>query len=410
MLEIPSKAIEREFIQAISLRELFSKDEDNNFSKFKYDDRSNTQLEYRIPDHQRFPQWTLRKKRKLIDTVFRNYTMSGIILSKKIDLDQQTIYYDIEDGQTRLSILQEYYDNVFRYSENPEEKASIGMKFSELSTEYKDRFLDYQLSREVVTIPRTRPSDTQTSHINEMFERLQEGMPLKDFDKYWNRSSEPLVAFALELIEYYSDKDFGKSMEINNFSSNNRKRLSDICGLISGIIYGGKDGEHDKHNSPSFNLQIDVIKTPISNEDKQKVYQFCEYYNDIINQAYGQDNLPWKKGHLKQQFYNMNKVMGVILVDWKNNINGNGYDQSMTEEERKTMWIDIINITRISKNFMKGSATLWFGFPKGDIQNTFLSNINKRIIRIYEFYKSDDTWKNENHIEYENWHSTCENI
>ena len=120
MLEIPSKAIEREFIQAISLRELFSKDEDNNFSKFKYDDRSNTQLEYRIPDHQRFPQWTLRKKRKLIDTVFRNYTMSGIILSKKIDLDQQTIYYDIEDGQTRLSILQEYYDNVFRYSENPE--------------------------------------------------------------------------------------------------------------------------------------------------------------------------------------------------------------------------------------------------------------------------------------------------
>ena len=405
MMNIPSKALERDFIQAISLRELFSKDDSSEFIKFNYDDRSNTKLEYRIPDHQRFPQWSLKKKRKLIDSVFRNYTMTGLILSGNIDVDQESSYYDIEDGQTRLSVLQEYYVNVFRYCENIEEAASVGLKYSELSIECQDRFLDYKLSREVVKKTRTRPHDTQTSHINEMFERLQEGMPLKDFDKYWNRSSDPLVSFAMELINHYRDTDFGKHMDIKKFNGNDRRRLSDICGLISGVLYGGKDGEHDKHTSPSFNLQFDIIRKPISIDAKKKVYDFCEYYSEIISRAYGEDNLPFKKGHLKQQFYNMNKIMGVILVDWKNNSEGHWIDASMNEEKRKIMWIDIINIARISKNFMKGSATLWFGFPKGDIQNTFLSNINKRIKRIHDFYQSDNNWRSAHKIEYESWRS-----
>ena len=82
-MNIPSKAVEREFIQAISLRELFSKDEETGeFITFNYDDRSNTSLKYRIPVHQRFPQWRLKRKRKLIDSVFRNYTMTGLIQQK----------------------------------------------------------------------------------------------------------------------------------------------------------------------------------------------------------------------------------------------------------------------------------------------------------------------------------------
>ena len=85
----------------------------------------------------------------------------------------------------------------------------------------------------------------------------------------------------------------------------------------------------------SFNLQIDVISNSVSSNDKQKVYDFCEYYNEIINRAHGQDNLPFKKGQLKQQFYNMNKIMGVILVDWKNNFERKGYDMSMNEEKEK---------------------------------------------------------------------------
>ena len=52
-----------------------------------------------------------RKKEELINTIFKNYPISSIILSQKIYNDG--VVFDIEDGQTRLSILQEFYDNKF---------------------------------------------------------------------------------------------------------------------------------------------------------------------------------------------------------------------------------------------------------------------------------------------------------
>ena len=60
-----TKCMDREF-QTITLRELFEKDDDNNYINFNYTNRNEEDrytLKYRIPEHQRFPQWQKKKRR-----------------------------------------------------------------------------------------------------------------------------------------------------------------------------------------------------------------------------------------------------------------------------------------------------------------------------------------------------------
>ena len=42
--------------------------------------------------------------------------MSGIVVSAHIDQDKGELYYDFEDGQTRMSILQDFYMDRFPFN------------------------------------------------------------------------------------------------------------------------------------------------------------------------------------------------------------------------------------------------------------------------------------------------------
>ena len=62
-------------------------------------------------------------------------------------------------------------------------------------------FLDYTVSREILTpISGGSERDFQED-IHNIFERLQMGKALTDADKYWNRNNYPGVEFANEIIE-----------------------------------------------------------------------------------------------------------------------------------------------------------------------------------------------------------------
>ena len=117
MSAFPDSNIERDFVTK-TIGELFDRNSNGEFKYFNHsDDRGTCNLKYRIPQHQRYPQWTEEKKDRLIDTIFNGYTMGGFILSEHYDRTQNMLFYNIEDGQTRMSILQEYYDDKFKYSE-----------------------------------------------------------------------------------------------------------------------------------------------------------------------------------------------------------------------------------------------------------------------------------------------------
>ena len=71
---------------------------------------------YRIPAHQRFPSWSEEIKQKLIDTILQDYPLGSIIVTSHVEVTtggsvQQ--FFNIQDGQTRLSALHEFANNKF---------------------------------------------------------------------------------------------------------------------------------------------------------------------------------------------------------------------------------------------------------------------------------------------------------
>ena len=361
--------IERNY-QQYTLGQLFEKDyQTNQPIRFDSSLRHNSTLMYRIPEHQRHPQWKLDKKIKLVDSVLRNYPMGGMILSKVIENGSE--YFNIEDAQTRLTTLDDFYNNRFKIvkadtilSNLDDSEVSSCAKYSDLPDYIKRKFENYVINFEIIN--HATEGDT-----HEIFERLQEGEPLKNKDKYWNRKDSTLVSYAIELTQkdYWNDTYMGTTRPI---SDTNRNRLPDVCALISGIILG------NDYITPSFNKIGLHLNNEITEAHKTNIIQFLTYYFEIIDRVYA--NHPKEQNEKYRPYYNVAKDLGMILFDWQN------YPNERTIN--KQMWISIINIDRISDNFMKGTKTLWNGMRNQDRQNTYAECIRKRVERIKEFYRN----------------------
>ena len=106
--------------------------------------------------------------------------------------------------------------------------------------------------------------------IHEIFDRLQMGQPLRDCDKFWNWKKEPLVKYAIELIE---TKRYDKYMGTSKFSSQKRDRLSDIVGLLSLIMHWNIVTSKNIliiH----LNLILSILKSQLSDEFRYRLKIF----------------------------------------------------------------------------------------------------------------------------------------
>jgi hypothetical protein len=353
----------RELGTTISLRSIFEK-EDGEFTRFNHSHRHNSILEYRIPEHQRFPQWKLKQKNKLIDTVMKNYTMSNLIVSQKYDKELECNYYDIEDGQSRLSILQDYISGGFSFDYEGNK-----YNYEDLPSDVKEKFLSYTLSIEVLKKKRGVSDKVYEYELDEMFERLQCGVPLNNDDKFWNRKSTPMVKLAIKLLQ---NSDLQNYFSVKKFNPQNgqRKKLSDMCALVGSVLYGSY--------TPSLKLQSDNIDLPINVEEEKKVIDFVTYYMDILKTSY--EEVPKKEKEQFLKFYSSAKIMCVIIYDYRDTeFKNNNY--------KKDMWVNTINKFREFPNLLNGSSTIWNGLSNSEKQNTNEpKHIEKRVERIREFY------------------------
>ena len=73
------------------------------------------------------------------------------------------------------------------------------------------------------------------------------------------------------------------------------------------------------------------------------------------------------------------------------------FNTDTTLEQKKNMWCNIINITRVSDEFMN---TIWNGLKKGDRQNTTKTGISIRLERMYNFYNDKATISREHGIKF----------
>lgn len=148
-----------------------------------------------FPEYQREPTvWGVDKKRKLIDSMLRNFDIASIYLYKRADGN-----YDCIDGRQRINAILSYlglndfessdddvfrYDNAFKFFSSDELLRSEhglsnfhGKKYDELTESQQKRLLSYTFN--VIEITDIEESD----ELNLMFLRLQLGAALNAGEK-----------------------------------------------------------------------------------------------------------------------------------------------------------------------------------------------------------------------------------
>lgn len=390
--DIPATVFDRE-INQITLREIFEKDEEGNYINFDATvDRRHCNLKYRIALHQRYNTWNKEAKNTIIDSIYRNYIIGSISLSRHVSTEDASNYFDIEDGQSRLTVIQEYLDNKFMY---------LGKYFRDRTDYEKNKFLNYIFPTEIMTPARSSRNPTMTiqEHHYENFDRINKGKPLCDNDKYWCWKDKPQVKFSLELIDLFKERcTFMQTKSFGTVSKDgkvNRKVLENICTLVGSILY-------EDCYKKAYSRHYENIGRHISPEQKNLVFRFMNHYIKIHNKIY--ENFPKRIGEQTLQFNNPGKFLSLVIHDYKSVRNG------VTNEDKIKMWADILNIHRVSPNFMKGTQSLYNSLTDGDKRNQELSNIIKRYERIIEFYNNKRLIKDRYHIEYVDYAIETNNV
>ena len=373
--EIPEAVFDRT-LTTVTIGEIFRKDNDNYINIETTDDRANTNKKYRIPIHQRHNKWKPDDKKTLIDSIWKNYIIGGISLSQQPDGRQ--VYYNIEDSQSRLTVIQEYLDNKLKYKNK---------YFSELTDENKQRFYNYTFSVDT-TVPTNHAIENEgittiDDHYYENFDRINRGKKLEDNDKYWCHKDKSIVNYSINLIDNFNNNyTFMNTHDFNGHTE--RKPLNNIVTIVGALIYGVYKNSYERH--------YERIGIPITDEMKQKVINFMNYYKSIHD---GMFELHEKEVTEKFQFNNPGQFLGMVLYDFNEKVVNDA-----TQEESKNMWINILNINRFSDNFMKGKKTLWNEFSDGDRKNQEKDNLEARYNRIKEFYEDKINVSRELRIEY----------
>lgn len=379
MTSLPRQVFDRELGQ-ISLREIFQKDEEGNYMNFDAtQDRGTCVMKFRIPGHQRFNRWELLAKETILDSIFKGFIIGSISLSRHSD-GQMGFYFNIEDAQSRLTVIQEYLDDKFKF---------CGMFFSERTQTEQNRLLDYLFSTDTTSPHRTR-GDTATTiedHYYENFDRINRGKALSDNDKYWCRKNKPMVALAIELMEECKvDYEFMKTGKFNTKDKDGkiqRKPLEEFVTMIDALLNGIYKKSYSRH--------YEKIGEDITTEHRAILNAFMTFYKAIYDTMI---TVMPKRGNEQFPFNNPGKFLSMIIMDFRTDVEG------ITLEQKKNMWVTILNIDRSSNNFMKGTGTLWNGFTDGEKKNQEQENITRRLNRVREFYDDKDGVSDEYHIDY----------
>ena len=381
---IPSAVFERELGQ-ITIRELFSTGGDGSYLDFDAtEDRSQTQKKYRIPIHQRFNRWSSDDKQSLIASIFLNYIIGNISLSRHPN-NAMDFYFNIEDGQSRLTVIQEFIEDKFKFN---------SLLFSELTEYDRNRFMDYKFSTDITTPSRNRGNSNMLldDHYFVNFDRINKGASLSDNDKYWCYKSKKLVEIAINLIED-SKLDY-TFMGVSKFGGKDkngkeeRKPLEEFVTFISALVNNIYKKSYDRNSE-----YLDVKKTngqPYSQIDIDYIYGFMEFYKSIHDTMLEQMP-PRQREKVNVHFNNPGKFLGMIVMDYK---------EYSPLEDKKNMWVNILNINRSSDNFMKEKNTLWNGFTDANKKNQEEENIRMRLNRVKEFYSNKQETSDNYHIEY----------
>jgi hypothetical protein len=125
-------------------------------------------------EYQRTEVWSIKKKRRLIDSILRKYDISTIYLRQRINGAQ--IHFECVDGKQRLKSISDFIDNKFAITPDVTSKLEHAYCFSQLPDRQQWDIRTFKVYAVVI-------SGVDDNTIADIFMRLQEGERLNDAER-----------------------------------------------------------------------------------------------------------------------------------------------------------------------------------------------------------------------------------
>jgi hypothetical protein len=239
------------------------------------------------PSFQRRPVWKPGAKSYLIDTVARGLPIPIIFLrEQRTDLKSLEPKREVVDGQQRIRTLISFIDSSLLYDRRPAQddftvqsvhNAELAGKiFSELSSEIRQKILDYQFSVHVL------PSDTDDKEVLQIFARMNAtGVKLNDQELRNSEFFGQLKTSAYELAaeqlskwrkwEIFTEYNIARMEEVELTSELIFMMLKGITGKTQAALkrlYKGKDADFPERHEVErrFRTIMDSIEDKLGEE------------------------------------------------------------------------------------------------------------------------------------------------
>ena len=246
------------------------------------------------PAHQRNANvWTFEKQSKFIDSIKHGLPFPMILLYE----DPMGVLY-IEDGLQRLTALVNFKNDKF--SDFIEKNKPEGKKFSEWSELEKDRFLRYK-------VPILMYRNASMKQRIEIFDRFQNGSPLKTGERIHSLSSTPLVEFTIRMLNPIDGELYQRALAVwgplkwntpdNPMEDKRYESLLTMVALVNGAAHGfgycPNGGVSKKYDDLRVNLATEI---PIA-ETLRVLNEIFSIYEDAAERhpLAGSDNKKMQK-------------------------------------------------------------------------------------------------------------------
>jgi hypothetical protein len=233
-----------------------------------------------IPIHQRNYVWSDRVAQVFIDSLLKGLPCPSLLI-----YEERHQPLSLEDGSQRLRTIVKYMNDEFGSSPDPDVVAPV--KFSELSEADRARLQETRLAVLVY-------SNASKQQRIEIFDRFQNGSPLKVGERLHSLSYTTLVNFTIKTLltpgQGYYDRAMaiwgprlvGDSVKDKRFES-----LINATAIIAGCAHG------PDHISKKYNDLRPVLLTPIDERETKRILEmlFSIYEDANLHVPMGGKNI-----------------------------------------------------------------------------------------------------------------------
>lgn len=302
----------------------------------------------KLPVSQRQWAWKhktgLKKMMKLVDSVMMGFPIPTCIMNR-ISGNEFQIY----DGRHRIETLWNYVNDKFKWDDK---------LYSELSADEKTRFNERKL-------PLTILVKATPLQLTDVFIRLNNGIPLKDYDMFWANKDTPLVS----TVERYVYPNAELSRVLGGLSLSTRNHLSHWVGLVYGLATNNSGNMTTSYLRISMDEDNGGLNVPISVDANTRIQNGIR----ALCSLYGKSNVRAPVSVTDMKSYRiLGKITAFFLDEWMKAVNKN------TVVDK---WVDIIVKYRTDGGNMKSA---FHATGTNNLNSTNIANVIRNVNHFHE--------------------------